>query len=501
MGPRARHTRGRRRPDRHPSRTRGNGVLFVAARTPEPDKGVEPTGGNVPLGTRLRWKLPRLPAPNGLTRKARVQAKQVLRRQVPGEARYAFRIDLAASFLAGLYTGAVFPFINVIARDDLGASKSVLAMMTAAPFLGNLMALFWARAMEGRRKIPFVKWSHLGARLMVMLSFVALAPWPFALVMSGCQIIGTIATPAYAAIIKEVYPDDQRGRLLSYTRAAILVAQIGSTLFAGWLLGFTSYQYVFPAAALIGIASALIFARINPGEEASEEAHAGPPAPLGQQLRETGGFIWNTLGILREDQAYRWFALSVFTYGFGNLMTVPLIPVIQVNELHIRKDQLAILANVMQVVAVLGYFYWGRYVDRRSPQRAVVVNVLLNALIPVVYIATGFLPGANAWALLPAYVVSGIVLAGIDMSYFSALLTFAGPDNVSRYQALQSFLLGIRGSVAPFVGTLLAEFLESHHHNLRWVFVVGLVFMLTGAWMQSVAMRRQETLRAVLDRG
>lgn len=431
-----------------------------------------------------------------------MRAKQVVRKQVPGGARYAFRVDITAMFLAGLYTGAVFPFAAVIARDDLKASPLILAVMTAAPFIGNLMALFWARAMEGKAKVPFVKWSHLGARFMILLAVFASGAWQFALVVSLCQIIGSIATPAYAAIIKEVYPAEQRGQILSYSRAAILVAQIISTLLAGWLMGFVSYQWVFPFAAVIGIIAAFVFARINPSETAGETVDEGGKRPgVVEKFRDTASFVWSTLGILREDGAFRWFALSVFTYGFGNLLTVPIIPLVQVDELHITKTQLAVMFNLMQVVAIFFYFYWGRYVDRRSPQQAVVINVLLNCLVPVVYIATAFLPGANAWALLPAYIVSGIVLAGIDLSYFNAILTFSGADNVSRYQALQSFLLGIRGTIAPLIGSAMAVALRSQGQNLRWAFAVGLVFMLTGAWMQQMAMRRQAEHQMLMDRG
>jgi MFS family permease len=447
-----------------------------------------------PLG-----RLAQLRLTNGLARTARLQARQVIRRQVPSGARYAFRVDLAAMFLAGLYTGAVFPFVNVIARDDLGGSKDLLALITAAPFLGNLMAIFWARAMEGKKKLPFVKGSHVTARTMVLLSMFAAGAWPFALVISAAQIIGTIATPAYAAVIKEVYPDEQRGRLLGYTRAAIVVGQVLGTLVAGWLMGYVGYQLVFPFAAVIGMMSAFIFARITVEPEPEPDPHAA--APLGRKLKETGVFVWSTLGILKEDQAYRWFALSVFTYGFGNLMTIPIIPIIQVDQLHITKTQLGVMSNVMQVVAVLGYFYWGRYVDRRSPQRAVVVNVLINALVPAVYVATGAFHSVSAWALLPAFVLQGVVLAGIDLSYFNALLTFAGPENVSRYQALQSFLLGVRGTIAPFLGSALASALEAHHQDLRWVFVAGGLLMVGGAWMQVVAMRRQEAMQAMRDVG
>lgn len=443
-----------------------------------------------------------------LTRGARVRALRAVMRQVPGRARQAFRVDLTSMFLAGLYTGAVFPFVNVIVRDDLHGTPAVLALITAAPFLGNLMALFWAQAMEGRSKVPFVKWSHLSARFCVMLSFFAVTPWSFALIISTGQIIGTIATPAYAAIIKEVYPDSQRGRILGLTRGAILVAQVGATLLAGWVMTSSgldmAYRYVFPVAAMIGLLAAVVFSRIIPEDQQEaeeEEEPPAPPAPVGRKLKETAHFIWSTLGILREDQAYRWFALSVFTYGFGNLLTVPIIPLIQVDELHIRKEQLAVLFNLMQVVAILSYFYWGRYVDRRSPQRAVVLNILINILVPVVYILTALVPNANAWSLIPAYVASGIVLAGIDLSYFNAILTFSGPDNVSRYQALQSFLLGIRGSIAPFIGSAMAMGLRAHHLNLRWAFGVGIFFMLLGAWMQREAAHRQEARQLLLDAG
>jgi MFS family permease len=469
-----------------------------------------PDAGRTPLLQRIG----RVPGADGLKRAARVRAKQAIRGHVPGRARAAFRIDMTAMFLAGLYTGAVFPFVSVIARDDLHASTQILALMAAAPFFGNLMALFWAQAMEGRRKTPFVKWSHLSARFTILLSLFAGGAWPFALVISGAQIIGTVATPAYAAIIKDIYPEEQRGRIVSLTRAAILVAQVASTLFAGWLmthLGKGSYRVVFPAAALVGMAAALVFSRINPEEGASEpetpetldeeNGAAAAPLPLGQKLKDTARFVWSTLGILGEDRTFRWFALSVFTYGFGNLLTVPIIPLIQVDELHITKGQVAILFNLMQVVAIGSYFYWGRFVDRHGPQRAVVLNVMLNTCVPAVYILTGGVPHATAWVLLPAYLVSGVVNAGIDISYFSAILTFSGPENVSRYQALQSFLLGIRGTAAPYIGVALVALLQAHHLNLRWAFVVGITFMLTGAWMQFVAMRRQEAERLVRDQG
>lgn len=413
-------------------------------------------------------------------------------RLVPYEARRAYRLDRLSSLLAGLYTGAIFPFAGVIAREQLHASKFVLALMTAAPFIGNLCALFWAQAMEGRPKLPFVKWSQLAARATFLLAVFATTPFRFALILSAAQIFGTVATPAYAAVIKEVYPDDQRGRIMSYTRAALFSAGVLATFIVGPLLKVVSYQYVFPVACLLGIAAAIVFGRIPVPSTAGLTADRAPRRRLDESFRETFDFLSSSLAILRIDSGYRWFALSVFTYGFGNLMIAPVIPIIQVDRLHISTIHIALLANLTQITAAVAYFYWGRYVDRHSPLKAVVVNILLNAAIPLFYVIA-----ADKWMLVPAFFLSGVTQAGIDLSYFNSILSFATEETASRYQALHSFLLGIRGVTAPLMGGLMLDALQKNGLDLRWLFVVALTFILVGCWMQVMGIRRrnQEALK------
>jgi MFS family permease len=193
------------------------------------------------------------------------------------------------------------------------------------------------------------------------------------------------------------------------------------------------------------------------------------------------------MGILRVDHGYRWFALSVFTYGFGNLMIMPVIPIIQVNKLHISTNHINLLANLAQITAAVAYFYWGRYVDRHSPLKAVVLNILLNAFIPVFYLVA-----ESKWMLVPAFFLAGITQAGIDLSYFNSILSFASEENASRYQALHSFLLGIRGVIAPVVGGLIVGLVPHDSLDFRWLFFVALTFILAGCWMQVMGIRRRE---------
>jgi MFS transporter, DHA1 family, inner membrane transport protein len=355
--------------------------------------------------------------------------------------------------LGAAMAGFTGPFIMVIARDRLHTSATVLGLMTAAPFLGNLFAMVWANAMDGRNKVPFVVWSTLAARAMFFLTLFATTSGTFATVIIISSLLTTVASPAYAAVMKEIYPNRIRGRAMAYCRVCTVTISVLSVLMAGRLLDTVSYRWVFPVAALRGVGSSLVFGTIRTA------------APLAVEKRPTHLFLLDTINILRDDKPFRWFAVSIFTVGFGNLIVVPLYAIFQVDCLHIRTWQVSWLSTLSLVVAVFGYFYWGSYIDKNTPLKAAAVSVLLFTATPLTYglAATWphLLPAASMWlVLLPAAAIQGISGAGIELSYFNSVLRFSSPERVSHYQAVFTFLLGVRGTIAPLVGAALIQ------HNL-----------------------------------
>lgn len=397
-------------------------------------------------------------------------------RSIPKKNRPAFKRDALAGFLIGAYTGAIFPFYMIIARDRLHASTFLIGLMTAAPFLGNLLALMWANAMEGRPKMPFVVWSGIVARAIIILMLLADTPIKFALIITASQFLGTIAAPAYAAVMKDVYPDAQRGRIMGYIRVLLALAMMLSTAIVGILLSGLNYRWIFPIAALFGIGASISFSRIRTTPPSEEER---------VNKRPTHEFLLSAFGILKENREFRWFALSVFVFGFGNLLLTPIYPIFQVDRLHIKTSQAAVLTNVFSVVWMVSYLYWGRFVDVRSPLRATLVNVILSVIIPVNYFFAG-----NVWMLLPAYVVMGITSAGIELAYFNGILRFAEEGRVPHYQALFSWLMGVRGTIAPFIGAALMRSFQSRGWDFRYLFLFGAGVMLVGALIQALGVHR-----------
>jgi len=399
-------------------------------------------------------------------------------RAIPSEARDAYRRDAWAGILGGIYTGAIFPFIGFIARDRLHASVTLIGLMTAAPFIGNMFALFYANAMEGRRKMPYVVWSQVIARALFLFTLFAATPLIFALTVSVIQMIATVASPAYAAILKEIYPDEHRGRIMAYIRVGLAFTTFGSTLLVGQLLPVMDFKYIFPIGGVFGVLSALAFGTIKTGRinPADSDNHRVP----------TPQFLRNTLAIFKEDRNYRWFALSVFTFGFGNLIVAPLYPVFQVDRLHITATQVAILSNVSTVIWMFSYLYWGRYVDMQSPLKAVFVNVLMVSVVPFIYFLAN-----NVWMLLPAAIINGVTMGGVELSYFNSILYFSKKGRESHYQALHSFLLGIRGTIAPFCGAALVLLFKSGGADVKYVFLISMGLMLLGAGLQLVGVKRR----------
>jgi len=292
------------------------------------------------------------------------------------------------------------------------------------------------------------------------------------------QLFATVSSPAYAAVMAEIYPDEHRGRIMSYCRVGLALATLITAPLAGWALTLhrDAYRFLFPLGALFGIAASLSFSRIRtrPGDGHRTSG------------REAIRFLANTLRILKDNVPYRWFAMSVFAFGFGNLLLSPLYPIFQVDRLHMTTQQAGILNNISSAFWMVSYLYWGRYVDLHSPLKAVLINVLLILLIPLNYFFA-----TNPWHLIPAFIIAGVTNAGIELSYFNGILYYSEPQKASQYQALHSSLLGIRGMIAPFIGAGLINLFKHLGYDIKYIFLISMGIASAALVMQLVGAERR----------
>ena len=185
-----------------------------------------------------------LPPPQPSKRRAIVpRAKVVLRRRlgqyIPEAVWHNWKWDGIAAICAGIYQGCIWTFALQIARGELHATTKQMGWAVSAPAIGYLFAILWARQMEGRSKLPFITLTWLIARGAFMLTPLLVrgtyAQQGFLALIILTPILFSVSNPAYTAVIKDIYPDELRGRLMSYVRVGMMAAMLITQRIAGEL--------------------------------------------------------------------------------------------------------------------------------------------------------------------------------------------------------------------------------------------------------------------------
>ncbi len=361
-------------------------------------------------------------------------------KRVPPIARDAYNKDAMAGMLSAVMGGLTLPFIIVIARQTLNASPMEVGLLTMAPAAGYLLSLPWANVTLGRAKMPYAYYAWLISRSLFFLAIFATTSKLLVGIYVLYWLVAGAAIPPYTDIMKEIYPDRDRGKIMGFVRVLTSICSIVFALIAGVLLKYVSYRYVFPVAAIFGIVSAIIFKKIRMSAPAKEEGVRLFP------------FLWDSVTVLFKDKGYLWFCGGIFLYGFATYFVAPVFALYEVDILHVGTVRQSVYTFVVSIFGMIGYFYWGTRLDRRRPEKIVAIQCVGWAMIPVIYLAA-----SNWWVLLPAKVLLGFVGAGNDLAYFMGVIYFAPRERLSQYQAIFLTLIGIRGIIGPLSAGWLVE--------------------------------------------
>jgi MFS family permease len=376
---------------------------------------------------------------------------------IPPAVRRNAAVDFVAAVLFGAFGGLTTPFIPVMGRR-LGASALEVSLLVAAPAIVLLLSLWWVRLLPGANPVRQVVWPHAIGRAMFFLMPLIRTPAFYVAFIVAYHAIASVGMLAYAQVMRSVYPDEVRGRIMALVRVGMAVAWIAGSLAGGQIMEHVAFQWVFAAAGVFGVASALVFRAVRMGA-------VEPP------LVRPG--ISRTMEVLRENPAFRRFLLAFFVFGFGAWLMSPAVPILLVDLLHATNFQVGLLGAITSGTWLLAYYYWGRMIDRRTAAGTLGTIFLIGGISPILYAVS-----PNAWVVQGAGVTEGLTSAGIDLGWLTAILQYAPAGEVRHYLAIYNTLVGLRAATAPFLAGLLIPLI-----SVRWIFAASCLLILAGAWL------------------
>ena len=389
----------------------------------------------------------------------------------PPRVRHNFRIDLIGAISAGVYITILVTFMPVVVRR-MGGSAADVALIIAAPFIGHLLSPIGTYLYSGIAPVRVVAATATLGRLIFLGGvLVATGPNMLAITTVIFFIISTSNIGAYTTLMQGIYPDSERARAMANVRIGASIAGIAAAALAGAFIDVLPASVVFLAAALFSLPGAIAFFGIRFERPKAIAAR--------RSVALVARDIW-------ADRRYRRLLLAATVFGVGNLMNVAMYPLLLVDHFQASNSFIGAMTVVTSATSIIAYLVWGRVIDRGSSIRLTLVNCVVTLLIPI-----GFIAATDTWQLIPVAVITGIVNAGGELTFFTNIVQLAPRERIVEYAAAQSFLMGIRGTLAPFVASALLGLVDA-----RAVLLTGVLFMMTGAWIMSGAARLATQPRA-----
>lgn len=420
-------------------------------------------------------------------------------------ARLLLRRELIPWTLLGVALGLVEgATAAVLIKSRFGGTSAewavnlAVALVSGAPALSNVVSFVWANIAHGRPRVQLIV--AMQALFAVVVGVVGLAPQQsrgllvtvLSILLARMVWAGllTIRTSVWIANYPRQVLAQSTGRIVVFSSLAVAA----TAAFTAWTLdhGTLDPRWLYGGAALSGLAGAWLYRSMRVRREFqlldAESAAAG----------RSGAFsLAMVVEILRGDRDFSRYMFWMGMYGGGNLMLVSQMVVVLSDDLHVEpSQQILMLAVVPLLMLPLCTPFWARMFDGQHvvAYRARQAWALVAASA---VLAVGGFTGA-APVLWIGVLLLGFANAGAHLGWNLGHNDFATPGRAQHYMGVHVTLTGVRGMLAPPLGMLVYQWLDSQSPGAgRWALILPLILLAGGATGFN-AMNREQQRRSKL---
>jgi len=438
---------------------------------------------------------------------------------VPYMARRAYVIEIRHFLFWGLFAGLVEGTVSaVVVSKTFAASWLLITIVQATPAFANLVSLWWGALLVGRRKLPVflaVAVASVAVTLSVVLTpHSPLGGWIFAAQICLSRVFMSGVVTARASLWKSNYPRSHRGRITANLQIVRTLMSLPVILGAGSLFDWSpeAYHWFYPVVALVGAVGLLVLRgeKVRGEERTMAEREANDASPIADAgvftpfslvaLISPHRMLGRMRQALREDRRFARYCRAQMCIGTANLMVMPVNTILLTQVLHLSyTTSNTLLDLVPRLITVLMLPVWARLFDRVGVLRFRVVNSLcwcgslffcgMGAVLAE-YGGGGMIPLTGVLAIyLFGRIFEGLAQSGGAIAWNIGHLHFAEDDKAELYMGIHVSLTGLRGLIAPFLGSALYMLVG------WWVFMIGVGVCGLGFMIFS-RLAREERMKA-----
>ena len=347
------------------------------------------------------------------------------------------RVDLGATAIFSLFNVVINQFYLPFALQN-GASHTQVGWLAAAPAIGLFFSPFWANWIEKTdNPKPFVIWPNLIGRLVILLPAFIPNAAVYVTTIFLFQLLMGIQAPAYASLVSRMYPSDLRGRLMGYVRMVSGLIMIPLAYLVGLWADRAGTSWPLIAASIAGVISILLFTGIKIRKQPKRLTSAA------YSFKDQ----WN---LVRSNRTLAVFFIATSLAGFGNMLSVPIYQIIQVDVLKLNNVEIGYARVAYYIGLLLTFLIAGKMIDRFDIKYTLMCGIGAYAFVPLLYGLWGSFP-----AVLLGNGIQGIGEAIWDIGVLAFVFRLA-PGREAVVFGLHLMLFGFRGSIGPILSTSLS---------------------------------------------
>jgi len=414
----------------------------------------------------------------------------------------AFRLHTIYSSIEGFILGilALNEFVFIKSLQGSNYQLSFLFQFSVIVFIFLLFINEYIKKIRDRRKLLLITGLITRLPLALLLFFPrttegingnSIYHYLFLGIFLVYYFGNPVIYPNINLLLKTNYGHKNFGALYSYATSINKVMMLVVTFLYGLLLDADNYAfvYVFPIVALAGVSSVYILTKI-PYLENYEKT---PSKPI---FLVVGDSIRNMIQVLKSNVPYRHFEAGFMFYGFGFMISYPIIYIYFYEALALNYTSVAFYRNSYNILAILILPFFGKLMGKIDPRKFANITYSSLALYLFFLAITTFLPFYVEWLNIKLYYT--LIFYVIFQGFFAATMVllwnigsayFCKPAEAATYQSIHLFLVGVRGLVAPLIGIFFYELL-----GFNFTFGLAIIFPLIGIYIMIWSYRKEKQI-------